>query len=173
MAKRKNTKGQTTIYKTYTYYNRLKARVQGFGNGFPNSVPKELGCQKNYLPLLYSVCNFQDYSLSQVGGKEVDIDNFLTDTFENWSEKMKGDGEFADHIVVQTTATMLTTDILIVTSSPESNPENCIRYIKGEDNFIFIIKLFSSDLKIILIFYIYLSTKSTFLTGNTTPRSTS
>ena len=75
------------------------------------------------------------YLISQVAGKEVDIDNFLTDTFENWSEKMKGDGEFADHIVVQATATMLTTDILIVTSSPESNPENCIRYIKGEDNF--------------------------------------
>ena len=74
------------------------------------------------------------YLISQVDGKEVDIDHFLTDTFENWSEKMKGDGEFADHIVVQATAKMLTTDILIVTSSPESNPKNCIRYIKVKDN---------------------------------------
>jgi hypothetical protein len=40
------------------------------------------------------------YLISQVGGKEVDIDNFLTDTFENWSEKWKEMGEFADHIVV-------------------------------------------------------------------------
>ena len=36
-----------------------------------------------------------------------------------------------------------------------------------------IIKLFSYDLKTILLFYIYSSTKSTFLSGNTTPHCTS
>lgn len=48
---------------------------------------------------------------------------------------MKGDGQFADHIAVQATARMLRTDILIVTSSLESNPKNCIVYIIGENNF--------------------------------------
>jgi hypothetical protein len=75
------------------------------------------------------------YFISQVDGEEIDMDDFLTDTFDSWSNKMKGDGEFADHIVVQATARKLRTDILIVTSSPESNPENCIVYIIGENNF--------------------------------------
>jgi hypothetical protein len=62
------------------------------------------------------------------------MDDFLTDTFDSWSNKMKRDGEFADHIAVQATARKLKTDILIVTSSPESNHENCIVYIIGENN---------------------------------------
>ena len=73
------------------------------------------------------------YFISQVDGKEVDIDYFLTDTFDSWSKKMKGDGEFADHIVVQATARKLKTDIIIVISSPESNYEHCIVYIIGEN----------------------------------------
>ena len=75
------------------------------------------------------------YLISQADGTEVNINDFLTDTFDNWSKKMKVDGEFADHIAVQATALMLRRDILIVTSSPESNHENCIVYIIGEDNF--------------------------------------
>ena len=75
------------------------------------------------------------YFISQVDGVEISMDDFLTDTFDNWSKKMKRDGEFADHIVVQATARKLKTDIRIVTSSPESNRENCIVYIIGENNF--------------------------------------
>ena len=75
------------------------------------------------------------YLISQVDGGEFDIDDFLTDTFDSWSKKMKGDVQFADHIAVQATARMLRTNILIVTSSPESNHENCKVYISGENNF--------------------------------------
>ena len=63
------------------------------------------------------------------------MDNFLTDTFDNWSNKMRREEEFADHIAIQATARKLKTDIIIVTSFSESNHENRIVYIMGENNF--------------------------------------
>jgi hypothetical protein len=41
------------------------------------------------------------YFISQVDGVEINMDDFLTDTFDSWSNKMKRDGEFADHIAVK------------------------------------------------------------------------
>jgi hypothetical protein len=50
------------------------------------------------------------YFISQVDGVEINMDDFLLDTFDNWSNKMKRYGEFADHIAVQATARKLKTD---------------------------------------------------------------
>lgn len=48
---------------------------------------------------------------------------------------MRQDGVFADHIVVVGIANMLETNMLIVTSNPLSNPDNCMTHIVGSRNF--------------------------------------
>ncbi|CAC5399636.1 unnamed protein product [Mytilus coruscus] len=63
----------------------------------------------------------------------VNIEHFIDDsTFEDWASNMKRNGVFADHVVVLGMARMLETDMLIVTSNPQANSENCMTYIVGK-----------------------------------------
>lgn len=57
------------------------------------------------------------------------------DPFDKWARKMKTDGQFVDHVVIEGTAKMLEHDIFIVTSSPLTNNDNCINYIRGKEDF--------------------------------------
>lgn len=48
---------------------------------------------------------------------------------------MSQDGVYADHVVVMGIAHMLERDIMIVTSSPGSGPEEVITWITGKKEF--------------------------------------
>lgn len=63
----------------------------------------------------------------------VNIEHFIDDsTFDEWASNMKHNGVFADHVAVLGMARMLETNILIVTSNPHANSENCMTYIVGK-----------------------------------------
>lgn len=66
----------------------------------------------------------------------VHIEHFIDDIpFADWASNMRNNGVFADHIVLIGIANMLQTNMLIVTSNPQSNPDNCMTHIVGNRNY--------------------------------------
>ena len=62
----------------------------------------------------------------------MDVSQFLTLPKEEYLQRMSRAGEWADHVVVQATAQILQRDIMIVTSSADSDPDNCICWVRGQ-----------------------------------------
>ena len=65
----------------------------------------------------------------------INIESFISGSFDKWCEEMKKDGIWADHITMMALSKMLKTDLLIVTSSPQSNFANSTIWICGEKNY--------------------------------------
>ncbi|KAL3889132.1 hypothetical protein ACJMK2_001486, partial [Sinanodonta woodiana] len=66
----------------------------------------------------------------------IDLDSFIyNESFDDYCSRVARDGECADHVVVVAMARMLQIDIMIVTSSPSSAPENIIVWVVGKTDF--------------------------------------
>ncbi|KAL3889191.1 hypothetical protein ACJMK2_001539, partial [Sinanodonta woodiana] len=66
----------------------------------------------------------------------IHLDSFIyNESFDDYCSRMARDGEWADHVVVVAMARMLQMDIMIVTSSPSSGPENIIVWVVGKTDF--------------------------------------
>ncbi|KAL3889375.1 hypothetical protein ACJMK2_001719 [Sinanodonta woodiana] len=66
----------------------------------------------------------------------IDLDSFIyNESFDDYCSRMARDSEWADHVVVVAMARMLQMDIMIVTSSPLSGPENIIVWAVGKNAF--------------------------------------
>ncbi len=64
------------------------------------------------------------------------LEDFVPDgDFQQYLYEMGRDGVYADHNVVVALAVMLSRDMLIVTSSPQSDTDNCIVWIEGVRGF--------------------------------------
>lgn len=48
------------------------------------------------------------------------MEEFISEPYEEFCERMSDDGEYADHVVVESTAKMLKRDIVVTTSSHEN-----------------------------------------------------
>jgi len=48
------------------------------------------------------------------------LEDFTSEPYEKFCERMSDDGEYADHVVVESTAKMLNRDIVVITSSHEN-----------------------------------------------------
>ena len=53
-------------------------------------------------------------------------------TIEEYCERMAKQGTWADHVVVVNMARMLERDIVIVTSSPSTNENECLTWVIGD-----------------------------------------
>ncbi|KAL3889410.1 hypothetical protein ACJMK2_001754 [Sinanodonta woodiana] len=66
----------------------------------------------------------------------IHLDSFIySESFDDYCSRMARDDEWADHVVVVAMARMLQIDIMIVTSSPLSGPENIIVWVVGKTDF--------------------------------------
>ena len=59
----------------------------------------------------------------------------MEESLEEYCDKMARSGEYADHVIVLAMARMLNKDIVIVTSAPSTEREDCIVWISGSDRF--------------------------------------
>ncbi|KAL3889148.1 hypothetical protein ACJMK2_001502 [Sinanodonta woodiana] len=66
----------------------------------------------------------------------IHLDSFIyNESFDVYCSRMAMDSQWADHVVVVAMGKMLQMDIMTVTSSPSSGPENIIVLVVGKKDF--------------------------------------
>ncbi|KAL3889377.1 hypothetical protein ACJMK2_001721, partial [Sinanodonta woodiana] len=104
-----------------------------------SSQLQRLNCivQKNPQQLRQEVVAFMRTNrVIQASEGTIHLDRFIyNESFDDYCSRMARDGEWADHVVVVAMARMLQMDIMIVTSSPSSGPENSIVWVVGKTAF--------------------------------------
>ncbi|KAL3888019.1 hypothetical protein ACJMK2_000403, partial [Sinanodonta woodiana] len=112
------------------------------GNCFFEAVSSQLrrlNCivQKSPQELRQEVAAFmRTNKVLQTSEGTLHLESFIyNESFDDYCSRMARDGEWADHVVVVAMARMLQMDIMIVTSSPSSGPENIIAWVVGQTAF--------------------------------------
>ena len=65
----------------------------------------------------------------------IHLNEFMPTDLETYCKNMSTEGEWADHIAVLATANVLEKDILVITSSPSSSPDDVMTWIVGKEGF--------------------------------------
>ncbi|CAG2214046.1 OTUD3 [Mytilus edulis] len=127
--------------------NKLKENCRALNLTFRNETPRNGNClfeavssqlrdlglrERSAEEMRQEVIDYlmENRNFQGVDGS-VNIEHFIDSRFEDWARNMRHNGVFADHVVVVGLAYMLETNMLIVTSNPQSNPDNCMNHIVG------------------------------------------
>ncbi|KAL3889408.1 hypothetical protein ACJMK2_001752 [Sinanodonta woodiana] len=120
----------------------LHGETPADGNCFFEAVSSQLrrlNCvvQKSPQQLRQEVVAFMRTNRGiQASEGTIHLDSFIyNESFDDYCSRMARDSEWADHVVVVAMARMLQIDIMIVTSSPLSGPENIIVWVVGKTDF--------------------------------------
>ncbi|KAL3889413.1 hypothetical protein ACJMK2_001757 [Sinanodonta woodiana] len=120
----------------------LHGETPADGNCFFEAVSSQLrrlNCvvQKTPQQLRQEVVTFlRTNRVIQASEGIMQVDCFIyNESFDDYCSRMARDGEWADHVVVVAMARMLQMDIMIVTSSPSSGPEDNIVWVVGKTAF--------------------------------------
>ncbi|KAL3889183.1 hypothetical protein ACJMK2_001533 [Sinanodonta woodiana] len=120
----------------------LHGETPADGNCFFEAISSQLrrlNCvvQKSPQELRQEVVAFMRTNrVIQASEGTIHLDCFIcNESFDVYCSRMAMDSQWADHVVVVAMARMLQMDIMIVTSSPSSGPENIIVWVVGKTAF--------------------------------------
>ncbi|KAL3887952.1 hypothetical protein ACJMK2_000337 [Sinanodonta woodiana] len=119
----------------------LHGETPADGNCFFEAVSSQLQrlnyvVQKTPQELRQEVVKFMRNNREiEVPNDTIHLENFIDESFDIYCSRMARDGEWVDHVVVVAMARMLQMDIMIVTSSPSSGPEDIIVWVEGQTAF--------------------------------------
>ncbi|KAL3888756.1 hypothetical protein ACJMK2_001116, partial [Sinanodonta woodiana] len=118
------------------------SEIPADGNCFFEAVSSQLqrlniAVQKSPQQLRKEVVAFMETNRVILASEgTIHLDSFIyNESFDDYCSRMAMDGEWADHVVVVAMARMLQIDIMIVTSSPLSSPEENIVWVIGKTSF--------------------------------------